>query len=254
MRLNFDHTRVGAPTARWSPAARSRRTRTGTLVALVVAAGLFGHASAAHAEVTVSPSVAVRGSGANLTFEVPNERQGAYTTKVEVRFPEQTPAADVYPLSVPDWAPKITERRLATPIPGQHGMIQDVTDTITWIRVVSPPAEPEPVVRLPISVGVLPDAERIAFTVVQTYSDGTVVRWGGDPDRPAPVVTLQAEPASPVEPFAAVDDESEGAGSRATWGLFGAGLAFGVGLAAAAWFLTRGRRAGGASQWRLREP
>ncbi|PZM91094.1 MAG: hypothetical protein DIU79_13175 [Actinobacteria bacterium] len=252
MRLIHDHTRVVVPrssTGRW------RRSRIGLLAGVVVAAGVFGSASAAHADVTVTPSVAIRGGGVNITFEVPNERDGAYTTKVEIRLPEETPAADVFPLSVPDWAPKLTERRLATPIAGHHAQIWDVTDTITWIRVVSPPAEPEDVVRLPISVGVLPNAERIEFTLVQTYSDGTVVRWGEEPDRPAPVLTLRPSPAPPLaEQLAADDEPAPGEGAVSTWALFGAGLAIGVGLAAVGWFLSRLRRPEAASRWRLREP
>ena len=61
-----------------------------------------------------------------------------------------------------------------------------------------------------ISVG-LPDGDTVRFPATQTYSDGTVVRWdqeplpdGGEPEHPAPELTLSAaEPATPEAPQAA---------------------------------------------------
>ena len=57
----------------------------------------------------------------------------------------------------------------------------------------------------------LPDGDTVRFPATQTYSDGTVVRWdqeplpdGGEPEHPAPELTLSAaEPATPEAPQAA---------------------------------------------------
>ena len=50
----------------------------------------------------------------------------------------------------------------------------------------------------------LPDAATVSFPATQTYSDGSIVKWdqppqpgGGEPEYPAPVLTLAAGPAVP---------------------------------------------------------
>ncbi|SDY94664.1 uncharacterized protein SAMN05444365_104264 [Micromonospora pattaloongensis] len=277
-----------------SPSPSRRRPRGAWPVLALLGgalAGALSFAPPAAADVTVTPGVAVRGDAAKITFELPTERPSAYTTTVQVRFPDAAPIAEVFPMSVPDWAPRIAQRRLDRPIEAIHGMTtSEVVSTITWTRAAPPPATAGEVVRLPVSVGPLPDAERIAFTITQTYSDGAVVRWGEQPDRPAPALSLVPPPQAghaPADPVAAPSagaDDPDGAGG---WALLGAGLAVGVGLAAGGWFLARGRRpapgppgdphpqrrtgddavsvadpeldgdgpvAAGRSRWRLREP
>lgn len=51
----------------------------------------------------------------------------------------------------------------------------------------------------------LPQSDKVSFLATQTYSDGTAVKWdeaprpdGGEPDHPAPMLTLAAE-ASPSQ-------------------------------------------------------
>ena len=50
----------------------------------------------------------------------------------------------------------------------------------------------------------LPDADTVSFPATQTYSDGSIVKWdqppqpgGGEPEHPAPTLTLAAGPAAP---------------------------------------------------------
>ena len=66
----------------------------------------------------------------------------------------------------------------------------------------------------------LPNVPQVTFKVVQTYSDGEVVRWierpgpdGREPDNPAPVVKLTAGAASAVSPKPANDDDADSAGA-----------------------------------------
>ena len=54
-----------------------------------------------------------------------------------------------------------------------------------------------------------PDAAEVSFPAVQTYADGTVVHWdqpplpdGGEPEHPAPMLTLAAESAPVDQPAA----------------------------------------------------
>jgi uncharacterized protein YcnI len=76
-----------------------------------------------------------------------------------------------------------------------------------------------------IKVKQLPDAPKVVFKVVQTYSDGEVVRWieltgadGKEPDHPAAVVTLTAGAASAISPAPADDADAAPSGSLARTG------------------------------------
>lgn len=188
-----------------------RAALVGAMAAGALAGGLT-FASPALADVTVTPAQAYRGDAARLTFRVPDERTGSYTTKVELRLPESTPIAEVYPMSVPDWGPSTTTRPLDEPLRGiHHGPVSEVTSTVTWVRT-APPATPA-VAELVVSLGPMPEAEWLVFDVTQTYSDGTQVHWNTPPGaavagaNPAPVVALAAPPAP------AVADADDGTGT-----------------------------------------
>ncbi|MEV4757213.1 YcnI family protein [Micromonospora sp. NPDC049559] len=209
---------------------------------LVAAVGDTGTASA---DVSITPTQAVRGDAAELTLRVTGDRDGAYTRQIELRFPAETPIAEVYPMSVPDWAPKITNRAVDQPLNGvHHGTTTQVVSAITWLRVT--PAGPSDTAELRVSLGPLPDTDRLPLGVVQTYSDGTVVDWTAVPGtgaagRAAPVLTLVAPDAAQAP---AADDAPEAApaeGSRLDGGLLG-GIAFGVVLGAVLVLLLRRRR------------
>jgi uncharacterized protein YcnI len=151
------------------------------LVAFGAAAlGTVAFAAPALADITVTPTEAVQGGSTTMTFRVPNERPNAYTKKVEVTLPEATPIAEVYPLSVPDWAPQITWRDLPLGIPQVHGTLTNqIPSAITWIAVGSGAFKPGQPQDLKVDMGPLPTAGQVTFNLTQTYSDGTVVHWGG---------------------------------------------------------------------------
>ena len=77
-------------------------------------------ATPALADVSVTPTTAVQGSGENLTFHVTNTGTAALST-ITLRLPTDTAVAEVYPLSVDNWAPKIEMKPLATPLATIHG-------------------------------------------------------------------------------------------------------------------------------------
>ncbi|MEV4811920.1 YcnI family protein [Micromonospora avicenniae] len=167
---------------------RGHRRAAATAV-LATAAALSWPGGAYAAEVTTTPGQARQGDAVRLEFVVPEERAGTRTRQIEVRLPTDTPIAEVYPMSVPGWAPRIQSRILDEPLSGIHSTgVSTVTTAVTWIRVDG--AEPGPA-RLSLSMGPLPRTGRLAFPVIQTYADGTVVRWT-DPTgaHPAPRLTL----------------------------------------------------------------
>jgi hypothetical protein len=187
-------------TAGWRRGVRAVMTASAVAVAGVVAL-----APAAAAEVDITPSQGVQGGGANVTFEVRNDRPEAYTTTVEIDLPPDQPIAEAYPMSHPDWAPRIVQHPSDRPLPGVHGgTLIHATSAIIWTRASDAPPPPA-VEKLRIELGPLPVADSFVFTVVQTYSDGTVQRWRGPspatpggPGGPGTVLTLTApEPGLP---------------------------------------------------------
>lgn len=171
---------------------RQGRFRAAALVAAVVAGllGWPGAASAAEVTITTSPVEVHQGDAVEVAVVLPEERTGSRTSRIELRMPADAPVGEVYPLSVPGWAPRITTRSLDRPVAGIHATGVDlVTDAVSWSRAPGTGGGPT---RLALAMGPLPRTDRLAFQVVQTYSDGTVLRWA-DPvggAHPAPALTL----------------------------------------------------------------
>lgn len=158
------------------------RVRTTVLGCAAAAAATLGWAAPAAADVTVTPAQAVQGDAGKLTFRVANDSPTASLTSVQVQFPAANPIAEVYPLSVPKWAPKIDSRPLDRSLPGLHGSrVTDTTSAITWTSAPGGAIKPRGVVDLPVALGPLPRTGQLTFTVVQTYSDGTVSQSTGKP-------------------------------------------------------------------------
>jgi uncharacterized protein len=152
------------------------------MTAAAVAAGLAAALpAAAAAHVTLQPKQAVAGSYTVESVRVPNERDNASTTKVEVQLPSGFKSVSYEPVT--GWKAKATT---------QGGEVRLVTFT-----AVSPAAaiKPGQFRDFPLSVQI-PDApgQTLTFKALQTYSDGEVVRWIGAPDAddPAPQVAVVA--------------------------------------------------------------
>ncbi|MEO3743418.1 YcnI family protein [Plantactinospora sp. B5E13] len=221
----------------------------------MVAAAVVGTASGAgpaSADVTLTPTQAVRGESVKLTFRVTEDRAPAHTTRVEMRLPDATPIAETTPMSVPGWAPRVATRTLDQPLVGMHhGRTSEVVTAITWFRAED--AEEGAPVELTVSLGPLPEVGQLVFTVLQTYSDGVVTRWdqqpAADASRPAPVLTLL--PAGPAPAGAAPGPQTRDAAPTADepggFGPLVVGTAAGLlgGVAVTAWVFLRRRRPDG---------
>jgi uncharacterized protein YcnI len=128
----------------------------------------------------VSPEEVAPGATVDYTFSVPNEEAPASTIAVEVFFPPDAKFTTVTPTPKPGW----------TATPG--------ATSVKWSGgSISGDKEEQFAVRL----GPAPDAApggSFMFKVLQTYDDGTVVRWidaptpSGEPEHPAPVVRLSS--------------------------------------------------------------
>jgi hypothetical protein len=145
----------------------------GTALTLVATAGALGVAGPAFADATVSPASAPQGSGQNLTYHVVNEC-AAPMTAVTLRIPADTPIAEVYPLSVDDWAPQIEWQELSTPLKTIHNgtPVTQVPKSITWIAVGGKSIAPGAAADLSVAVGPLPTLSSVQFTLVGKCADG----------------------------------------------------------------------------------
>jgi periplasmic copper chaperone A len=207
-------------------------------------------APTAVAHVTLQPEEAPAGGFTRLDVRVPNERDNADTTKVDVQFPPGFLSVSYEP--VPGWDIKITKRKLDKPVE-QFG--EQVTEEVGRITFTGGPIGPGEFQDFGLSLAV-PDKPGtvVTFKAIQTYSNGEVVRWIGPPDseEPAPQVKLtaaEAEGGAAAEPAAgqpAADggDDDGGSDTLAIIALIVgiAGLAAGL----AALFLRFGARVGAA--------
>jgi uncharacterized protein len=204
----------------------------------VAAAAVMLLALPASAHVTVhSGDATPGGDDAEIVFRVPNE-EPAPTTKVEIALPADKPIAGVYAEAKPGWTFTIRRTKLATPIKTDDGDITTAVVDVVWTATAG---------GIPVggyddftlAAGHLPETASITFKAVQTYRDGTVVRWietGASAQHPAPVLTLGAAPttaspevsvtasAAPVAPVAT----KTSSGDSTAKALGGAGLAVAV--------------------------
>jgi uncharacterized protein len=193
--------------------------------------------------VTVNPNTAAAGSFARFDIRVPNEEESADTTKVTVQLPEGLNFASFQPKA--GWTRTETKVKLAKPIQSDDGPVTERVATVTWSGGKIAPGEFD---EFGFTAQV-PDEEGqvLVFPAVQTYSDGTVVRWIGseDADEPAPRVTLTAAEADhhggSTEATASDGSHDDNGRANAGIALGAAGLLVGV---AALGFVIGGRRRG----------
>lgn len=164
-------------------------------------------ATPALADVTVSPQTAPQGSGQNLTFHVTNTGDKPVGTVV-LRMPADTSIAELYPLSVDDWAPRIEMRKLATPLATIHGgtPATETAASITWLAVQGRELKPGASTDLRIAAGPLPTLTSMQFLISTTYTDG----------KPGPVMPPAALKLTPAAPGAAPAGHHGGGTTTAT--------------------------------------
>ncbi len=162
-------------------------------ITLAVAAAMLAAPAAAQAHVTLQPEQAPAGAFTRLDVRVPNEREDASTTKVEVKFPPGFEFVSTEP--VPGWTAKVKTVKLPKPVTNDEGeQVTDRVDTVTWTgdgkQGTIGPAQFQDF-GLSLATPDKPGAS-LTFKALQTYDNGEVVRWIGAPgaDEPAPQVEL----------------------------------------------------------------
>ncbi|MET7440689.1 YcnI family copper-binding membrane protein [Streptomyces sp. NPDC004082] len=174
----------------------SRIAASGVLAAsavVVLSAPAFAH-------VSVQPEgVAAKGGYATIDFKVPNERDDASTTRLEVNFPTDHPLASVMPQPLDGWDVKVTRAKLDKPIELHGKKIDEAVSKVTW-TATGKGIQAGFFQKFPLSVGQLPeDTDELVFKAIQTYDNKEVVRWiepqedgAEEPENPAPVLALAA--------------------------------------------------------------
>ncbi|MFC8199291.1 YcnI family protein [Streptomyces sp. NPDC060006] len=189
----------------------SRIAATGVVAAsavLVLSGPAFAH-------VSVQPEgTAAKGGYATVNFKVPNERDKASTTKLEINFPADHPLASVMPQAVDGWSVKVTKSKLEKPLELHGEKINEAVTKVTW-TADGKGIQPGYFQKFPLSIGALPeDTDELVFKAIQTYSNKEVVRWietqekgAEEPETPAPVLALSA--ATDGHHGAAASDDTE---------------------------------------------
>ncbi len=172
------------------------------IAALAVAAGALAVPAAAQAHVTVQPTSVPAGAETVLTVRVPNERDDASTVKVDVKLPPGFVSASWE--AVPGWSVRAVKQKLSKPVQTDDGPIDEQVGEIVWTAADRKAGiQPGEFRDFPLSV-VIPGkaGQTLTFKALQTYSNGSVVRWIGPPgaDLPAPQVKLTAATTAAADP------------------------------------------------------
>jgi len=197
-------------------ATRSASALAGASLSVLLLAG------AASAHVSVSADSPTQGGFAELTFRVPNETDNTSTTKVQVFFPASQPLAFVSIQAMPGWSYQVKTEKLDQPISSDDGQVTEAVSEVVWTADSATTAiKPGQYNDFNVSAGPLPDAPTMEFKALQTYSDGTVVRWiqstapgGAEPEHPAPVLSLL--PATDTDSSATQTSDTTDAAASST--------------------------------------
>ncbi|WP_329565734.1 YcnI family copper-binding membrane protein [Kitasatospora sp. NBC_01266] len=184
-----------------------------SVTAVVLAAGaVLATAVPAFAHVTVQPNTAQQGGYTAVAFRVPDESATASTVKLEVTVPTDHPIASVSTQPVPGWSATVDKTPLTTPVKTDDGdSVTAAVSKITWTADATGKVGPGQFQEFKISFGPLPkDTDKLVFKALQTYDDGTVVRWideakPGQPEPQHPAPTLTLTPAANAAPAAALN-------------------------------------------------
>jgi uncharacterized protein YcnI len=145
------------------------------LIAVSFVALVLPGAALAHAK--ISPPVALAKVGQVYTLAVPTEKEGAFTTQVELTPPPGFSIDSFVPAA--GWTRKVRqtgsgEEAVITKVSWSGGHVATGDDAA--FSFLGQPAS----------------AKTYTFGVRQTYSDGSVVDWSGDESSDTPAPTLEA--------------------------------------------------------------
>jgi len=175
------------------------RIGVGVAAALAAAVSLPG---VAQAHITIQPAAAEPGGFSVVAFRVPNERDDASTTRLQVTLPQDQPLGEVSTTPIPGWTVKTTTRQLDQPIEMFGEQLDEVVSKVTW-TATGGGIRPGEYQDFDVSIGQLPESGELVFPTLQTYSSGEKVNWNqvsaddaAEPEHPAPALDIAAAPTA----------------------------------------------------------
>ncbi|WP_434451928.1 YcnI family copper-binding membrane protein [Lentzea sp. E54] len=173
-------------------------------LAVVAVAGIamLGTPTIASAHVSAQPAEFTQGGRATFAFRVPNERDNAGTTKIEVTLPQDTPLTSVRTKPLPGWKAEAVKGKLDKPVTVGGKEITEAFKTITWTADAGVKIGVNEYQEFFVALGTLPEGkDTLLLPTKQTYENGEVVDWsqptvdGKEPEHPAPALKLAPKKA-----------------------------------------------------------
>jgi uncharacterized protein YcnI len=130
---------------------------------------------------------------------VPNESSSATTTTLEVDIPTGTPFASVSYVPVPGWSTELVSETLPKPVTIDHNQMTTAVTRVIWTADAGSAIRDGQLQQFSLSVGPVPTTGKILLPAIQSYSDGTVVKWdesGSNSQHPAPVLYVNDPPVA----------------------------------------------------------
>ena len=197
--------------------ATSRALITAAITGATLSIGLLTGTASASAHVRAESDNASPGKTAVVTFRVPGESEnGALTTQLSIVLPDVASARTEV---MPGWTARLDRDATAGTV-----------SAVTWTAAPGTGISSDQFALFRVSVK-LPEGETVSFPATQTYSDGTVVRWdqpplpdGGEPEYPAPVLTMGEAKTAPADDHRTAVAQSSTTDNSARW-LAGGALA-----------------------------
>ncbi len=211
------------------------KTRLALLAAVATVAAL-AVVDAAQAHVTVHPNALPAGGFTVINIQVPNERGNASTVRIDVQFPNGIYIAS--PTVMPGWRSRVITKKLPKPVEIERGF--SVLSRVDRVVFSGGRIGPGQFLSFPVSIKApaVKAGTLLTFKALQTYSNGEVVRWIGNPsaDQPAPqALILQA--SSPV-----LDYPAGASAAKESMGKTLEGFVFGLPLGVLGTYLAIRRR------------
>ncbi|MGW6443662.1 YcnI family copper-binding membrane protein [Lentzea sp. NPDC055074] len=189
-----------------------------TLAVLAVAGiAVLGTPTIASAHVSAQPAEFTQGGRATFAFRVPNERDNAGTTKIEVTLPQDTPLTSVRTKPLAGWKAEAVKGKLDKPVTIAGKEVTEAFKTITWTAEPGVKINVNEYQEFFVAIGTLPEGkDKLELPTKQTYDNGEVVDWaqatgsdGKEPEHPAPALKLAPKAAG-------ADDHGHGATNAGT--------------------------------------
>ncbi len=166
------------------------------LIATATAVATLALPATGEAHVSLHPNTLPASSNPTVDVRVPDEEDHASTVKVDMQIPPGF--LDVSTQLPPGWTASVLKRKLATPVKTDAGTITEEVAEVIWTAPAHGGIPPGSFLQFPITTAI-PDGDAgqtLTFKVIQTYSNGDVVRWIEAPDstnHPAPTVNITAK-------------------------------------------------------------